>query len=703
MILKRFIVDFREFNGGQDMSDITAKQYLEYAVDHAGQTVLEAAYSSLHWVKRQCFLRVIFPCFINLNKKYRFDLPDCSRCNFVFVIVEQEIYSEDSKLIAKLKKHLSSHTELQIEVGASQLREILPRFKWARKEALSLRKIISMDFGEKGDKLYVDEILDMRVVEFCWESNRTSLITPAESKFPSPAKQLMRKCSKKVYQLYFKQLFLPHQQKESSLLPRGWVNSGATPFYFGLSQLRNDYKSEELPVFACEAEQLLSLIPHSISIPLFSFALFSVLKYFYPGYPNRISVQNSYQYVKRNLGKILFLSLEGKNKSYVQEAAELYCGTFLRHSLPGTPAREEESRYIHDGVFIVSENFKNRVKITEKNLDSYIVRNACVLFVNLPLPVNASPVKIAAKVDESAANSINLKAYRDRVDALLWYFIRFFEQYPGKTMGARFEEHPEEYPKALSKAQFNEQCVIWKSAFLKWYKNTIATSRNRARDHLKGFSTDKLRTEKCVYLLSSYLIFTEFIKCFDMEKNSERIDKLCQAGILEFQRLCRGYDWLERMMEAFAAYVSELLEDKAVVPIRGPQTAKTFGWFDAQKQLLLLPYSSYFESFLRFYQQRYGEKLCCTKSEFQTDFLAQYGFIQLKPNGKQSRYLRADCRIEVGPAGEKEAHKENVIKISVESFHTSAPLSQEAAAEIKKLNDQTFRRRAPNRQQQRTN
>lgn len=94
------------------MSDITAKQYLEYAVDHAGQTVLEAAYSSLHWVKRQCFLRVIFPCFINLNKKYRFDLPDCSRCNFVFVIVEQEIYSEDSKLIAKLKKHLSSHTEL---------------------------------------------------------------------------------------------------------------------------------------------------------------------------------------------------------------------------------------------------------------------------------------------------------------------------------------------------------------------------------------------------------------------------------------------------------------------------------------------------------------------------------------------------------------------------------------------------------------
>lgn len=684
------------------MLAITPEQHLEYAADHAGQTALEAVYSDLHWMKGQYFLRAIFPCFVTQNKKYRFDLPDCNRCNFVFVIMEREIYSGNNKLIAKFKKHLSKYAELQIEVGASLLQEILPRFKWARKEALSLRKIISMDFWEKGDKLYVDEIMDMRVVEFCWKSDRTSLTTPAESKFPSPAKQLMRKCSKKVYQLCFKQLFLPHQQKESSLLPRGWVNSGATPFYFGLSQLRNDYKPEELPEFACEAEQLLSLIPHSISIPLFSFALFSVLKYFYPGYPNRISVQNSYQYVKRKLGKILFLSLEGKNKSYVQEVAELYCGTFLRHSLPSTPAREEESRYIHDGVFIVSENFKNRVKITEKNLDSYIVRNACVLFVNLPLPVNASPVKIAAKVDESAANSINLKAYRDRVDALLWYFIRSFEQYPGKTMGARFEEHPEEYPKELSKAQFDEQRAIWKSAFLKWYKNTIARSRNRARDHLKGFSTDKLRTEKCVYLLSSYLIFIEFIKFFDMKKNSERIDKLCQAGILEFQRLCRGYDWLERMMEAFAAYVSKLLEDKAVVPVRGLQTAKTFGWFDAQKQRLLLPYSSYFESFLRFYQQRYGEKLCCTKSEFQTDFLAKYGFIQLKPNGKQGRYLRADCRIEVGPAGEKEAHKETVIKISVEPFRTSVSLSQEAAVEIEKLNGQTFRRRAPNRQQQRT-
>lgn len=684
------------------MLAITAEQYLEYAADHAGQTVLEAVYSDLHWMKGQYFLRAIFPCFVTQNKKYRFDLPDCNRCNFVFVIVEQEIYSGNNKLISKFKEHLSEYVELQIEVGASLLQEILPRFEWARKEAVGLWKIISMDLGKKGDRLHVGENMDMRVVEFCWERDRTSLITPVESKFPPPAKQLMRKCSKKVYQLYFKQLFLPHQQKESSSLPRGWVNSGVTPFYFGLSQLRNDYKSEELPVFACEAKQLLSLIPYSISIPLFSFALFSVLKYFYPDYPNRISVQNSYQYVKRNLGKILFLSLEGKNKSYIQEAAELYCGAFLRHSLSDTSTEEDESRYIHDGVFIVSENFKNRVKITEKNLDSYIVRNACVLFVNLPLPVNASPVKIAAKVDENAASSINQKAYRDRVDALLWYFIRFFEQYLGKTMGNRFKEHPEEYPKELSKKRFDEQCMIWKSVFLEWDINTIARSRDRARDHLKGFSTDKLRTEKCVYLLSSYLIFIEFIKFFDMKKNSERIDKLCQAGILEFQRLCRGYSWLERMMEAFAAYISKLLEDKAVVPVRGPQTAKTFGWFDAQKQLLLLPYSSYFESFLRFYQRRYGEKLCCTKSEFQTDFLAQYGFIQLKPNGKQSRYLRADCRIEVGPAGEKEAHKENVIKISVEPFRTSAPLSQEAAAEIKKLNDQTFRRRAPNRQQQRT-
>mgnify|MGYP006865366718 CR=1 FL=1 len=99
------------------MSDITAKQYLEYAVDHAGQTVLEAAYSDLHWVKRQCFLRVIFPCFINLNKKYRFDLPDCSRCNFVFVIVDQEIYSEDSKLIAKLKNTCPVIQSFRLRLG----------------------------------------------------------------------------------------------------------------------------------------------------------------------------------------------------------------------------------------------------------------------------------------------------------------------------------------------------------------------------------------------------------------------------------------------------------------------------------------------------------------------------------------------------------------------------------------------------------
>ena len=81
-------------------------------------------------------------------------------------------------------------------------------------------------------------------------------------------------------------------------------------------------------------------------------------------------------------------------------------------------SRGGEQIYPRWGIYCLRK-LQNRVKITEKNLDSYIVRNACVLFVNLPLPVNASPVKIAAKVDESAANSINLKAYRDRVDALL--------------------------------------------------------------------------------------------------------------------------------------------------------------------------------------------------------------------------------------------------------------------------------------------
>lgn len=689
------------------MSRITAEQYLEYAIHHAGQAVLEAAYSDLHWVKRQYFLRAVFPCFIYQKEKYRIDLPDCSRCNFVFVIVEREIFSEKREHITKFKKRLSGCVERQIEVAASLLREILPEFKWARKKALCLRKAISLVLGKKRNGLFADETMDMRVVEFCWSSNRTSLIAQTDSKFPFPAKQLMRKRSKEVYQLYFKQFFQPQQEGTNLFLPRGWVDSGAVPFYFGQEQLKSEStKNPELiasPVLMCEVEQLLSLVPYSISIPLFSFSLFSILKFFYPGYPCRISVQDSYKYVKQKFGKILFLALDCENQSYAQGIAELYCGTFLRHSLPGTPAREEESRYIHDGVCIVSRSVKGRVKITEKNLDSYIVRNPCSLFVNLFLSVNASPVRIVAKVDESAISNTNLKEYRDRVDALLWHFIQFFEQYPDQKVAARLKEHLEEYSEALIKVQFREQCMIWRETFLKWYKGCIKRSQNRAEACLKGFSTDKLRTEKCECLLSSYLIFMEFIRCSDMSENSKRIDRLCKMGISELQCLCRGYDWSERMKDAFAAYVSELLETKAIAPVRGPQTGKTFGWFDSKKQFLLLPYSGYYERFLKFYQKRYKEKLCCTKSAFQINFLAKFGFIQLKPNGKQSGYLRADCRIEVGPAGEKEAHKENVVKINMEPFRTSASLSQKAAVQIEKMNGQTYKRRAPNRQQQRTN
>lgn len=304
-----------------------------------------------------------------------------------------------------------------------------------------------------------------------------------------------------------------------------------------------------------------------------------------------------------------------------------------------------------------------------------------------------------AKVNETDAYSTNLAAYRNRVDALLRYFIRKFEQYVGQTMADWIKENPEKYPETLSKLPDHEQCIIWRKKFLELYKNTVTENKNRAKAYLARFSTDKIHTEKCTYLLSAYLLFMDFVGCFDVSENSKLIDRLRQAGIFEFQCLCRGYDWPAQMEAAFAAYVSELLENKAITPVRGPQTEQTFGWFDSKKQVLLLPYSSYYESFLRFYRKRYGEKSCGTKREFQMNFLAKSGFIQLKPNGKQNDYLRADCRIEVGPAGEKKAHKENVIKISIDPFCTSATLSREAVAEIKKMNGQTYRRRAPNRRQ----
>lgn len=350
------------------MSEFKAEQYLECAFRDSGQAVLETAYSDLHWVRGEYFLRAIFPCRIYQNKKYRFELPDCGSCNYVFTIVERGISSGKKKLIDKLKKDLSRYAELQIVVAASLLREILPELKWARKECL--REIISLTLGKKGNGLFVDEAMDIRVVEFNWHSDRISLTTPTESKFPFPAKRLMKKRSREVYQLHLKQFFFPQQPEERSLLPRGWVDSGAVSFYFGLEQLKSesadDQKLERSSALVCEVEQLLSLVPHSVSIPLFSFALFSVLKYLYPGYPYRISMQDSYQYVKKKLSKILFLALDCNDQSYAQEVTELYCGAFLRYSLPGSPARDEESKYIHDGVLIVSERGKKPVSITEK-------------------------------------------------------------------------------------------------------------------------------------------------------------------------------------------------------------------------------------------------------------------------------------------------------------------------------------------------
>ena len=698
------------------MKTVSAEQYLKYAVENAKNYVANCVNVGLRKQAEDFYIRAIFPCSIYVNGsrgQKLYDLPYLKYCSFSYVVCEIRLEVEKPEIALKIGKNLRNSQEFQTEVGKVILKELLPTLYGRSFIPLTkaLETVIIRYGNIKKKEVDVDSIYRTQAVEFSFSTERITQLTAGGIEYILPSKPLLRKISSKLHKLYLQKFFNPgsvhdeymrlnqRDKKFEFHRPRGWMENNMTPFYCGLKELSKEkldfqprWEKTDCPVSLAEVEEILSFAPQTVSIPLFSFSIFSIIKFFFTKYPSRISMKDSYQSVTRSLRKILFLSLEGKNKTVAQQIAELYCGTFLRHSLGGTPASDNESKYVHDGIVIYSENVKRHLRISERNIDSYLVKDACALFVCIQLPMNAKPIRIKFEGTMDKIFEERLKNCRDKLDLVLQNFIAWLEACCENNI--RDFSEIENYDNFVRKMSIEAEYSMWKDSVSRTMRRTFTKIFEKFNTLLLRCSDDPTRKEKFSYLLASFLIFTLYLSESYEEGNSKRIGELRNDGLDALYNLYGESTSIGDIVKTFSQYISHLLITKAIILLWGELSDTVLGWFDPKRNAVFLRYSEYYENFLDFCRKNnfYAPKM--SKGDFQSNVLAKWGFVQLRQNGKGSGYFRADRRIQVNPVSIEDTPKENVIEISLKPFEKLAPLSPEALEVISTLKKQKLRRRA---------
>jgi len=550
-------------------------------------------------------------------------LPYLRYCSFIYIITEHELFSTD-EFYEKAKTKLKDHQALQKNIAAAVFLELMSYlYKLHQPVGESVEDSMTLIVRKSHSKVKIGNLF-AKAIKFNYYTGRVERLATINEDFPSPPKQRLKSVSLNLYNLRLKD-FLLIENEDSYLQHRGWMAENPVPFYLGLSDLgvnRLEIEAEKevldrRPVSFSELEEIFSLVPYSVSIPLFSFTLFSVFKFFYSKYPSRISVQNSYKSVKGNIKKLLYLSLEGRNKEKTEQIAQLYCGSFSRHSLPGTASRRNEQKYVHDGIAIYADEFKKRLRITNKNFDSYIVKDACALFVNLRLPTNSSPIRIMADETNWNLSKEALDIYCEKIDSLLRHFIKWTE---------KLLEHRSS---SEIKADSEMDDRIWKEVVAKQLRDAMEKNVEFAKQKLNNIPCDSSRKEKCVYLLSAFSFFIKYFANYCGESDNGKLYRLMDIGIAEVQRVCRSNDLSENMTQIFSRHISNLLEKNLIVLIRTKKDGHISGWFDPKRNAVLLPYESYYAEFQSFCEEKCYGVMSDSKSEFQSNFLDKFGFIQL--------------------------------------------------------------------------
>ena len=492
------------------------------------------------------------------------------------------------------------------------------------------------------------------------------------------------------------------------------------PSGYGSALLRDLSQSNRL-------EDLLSVAPYEITVPLLCYGIFSVIKPFLPDYPARISVNDSFSSVMKRQKEMIFLSLTGPHS---QALANLFYGAFVDYG-EGERAGEKEAKKrlrqlqsrVHDGVVILDEEFKNLQTFRNRAM----LRDACIVLTNSAFEENQFEIRLSSDAFDPQCCSPAMHQVFPRV--LITFVDWFREEYVWRR-----KEKVQEALGCIA-GQAHKLYQRWRQLFAGEKESQIPNKLRRLSDSPAGnwselddvikLYTDRLeaiiekdsddqiyntrkkeaalkwvsdfskraREEAKKYRLTADTSFTnDFFHFSSIRKQYPRKRAWANLQIAlcvfqkfretqsEYAQILLPEPWEAYLQEGlkvsgktyeqlFFGYLSQELEAGRVILFRTNRTADCSGWYDGAKELFYLPYSDYYSGF-RNWAMEQGRMDLSSQRVFQKQ-LAEKGFLLLADNHSKSGYKRADHRMVVDPYSDTKP-KVSVIKVKPDLTELSA-------------------------------
>lgn len=382
----------------------------------------------------------------------------------------------------------------------------------------------------------------------------------------------------------------------------GWIGHRGRYFHFGyfnnelnygnLIQMWPKGREERLKDFDWELP--FRAIPLEVSIPLFAYDLFSIMKYFVPGYPSRITLTEPFISVRAKRKKLIFMSLSGSGK---EQIAEAYCGMFSKYDydsdlvsgeseLPPELSQIYPSR-VHDGVTILKAPYKNYRELEDYDL----LQDACCLCLNVQFdrPPNEISLRVDTAPDKSTLDKINFiiigmikgfvtdleRRYKKMRDSysIQWAedMARRFDALYGKACNL-LKIQPEFCGIAYWKERFGRnRDVSWEDVkvfnnMLNTYFRKLQTEPNyRLASQQESFEVNKSRdtmTSGSKMVDNLYLLFQKFNHVYKKKIEKDTLDKITWLNEARYiMGNCPSqYIYLYAAVRSFCMYLNDAEE-----------------------------------------------------------------------------------------------------------------------------------------------
>ena len=485
-------------------------------------------------------------------------------------------------------------------------------------------------------------------------------------------------------------------------------------------------------------------IDPSISIPLFAYSLFSIIKFFITRYPARISGKEPYISVKRKQKHLIFADVKGSKR---KEAAFALCGAFsayrrdgdlITQAESGTKLRSLYDSRIHDGVVILEGTYHDGTKL----LDGDLLRDACCLLLNADFPHMDNEITVIAervpndKVLNNVADSV---AYLIRVFVKNLYvqyvdyerdyatryvreiYIDFLESINSSKNIERFgkyqdveiiekefgEIHDLDWAAALDVKQvlLARYNCYYKDYGMGIWKAELLNDKDEFEEKSKK-KYEKMKREQAERFLHFAEADSKFGNCSTKDVKYRYLYRAMHLFCLLYSGIDKSYsEWLDKktlevlrdmidaesnavdLSDTFIAYLSHEIQLGHIIANRSSYEATVTGWYDAPKGMIYLPYGSFYE------QWRRSGKFRTEKGGAKRDLLRELhkkGILLIQESQIKGNSVKYWARITVTPAGTGKQPQEKVIKLCVDSL----PLTKKAVSQLGKLADIHVQRRS---------